>query len=72
MIAYPIRHNFSPELQNKALENAGLPFTYMVFEVDNDRLPGALDGLTAVKLRGTVITMPYKQLACYYVDELTP
>ncbi|MGQ7034459.1 hypothetical protein ACUN9W_27780, partial [Escherichia coli] len=26
-------------LQNKALEKAGLPFTYMAFEVDNDSFP---------------------------------
>ncbi|MFM0887499.1 hypothetical protein QU896_00005, partial [Citrobacter freundii] len=35
LMAYPIRHSLSPEMQNKALEKAGLPFTYMAFEVDN-------------------------------------
>lgn len=34
LMAYPIRHSLSPEMQNKALEKAGLPFTYMAFEVD--------------------------------------
>lgn len=29
LMAYPIRHSLSPEMQNKALEKAGLPFTYM-------------------------------------------
>ena len=33
LMAYPIRHSLSPEMQNKALEKAGLPFTYMAFEV---------------------------------------
>ncbi len=33
LMAYPIRHSLSPEMQNKALEK-GLPFTYMAFEVD--------------------------------------
>lgn len=28
LMAYPIRHSLSPEMQNKALEKAGLPFTY--------------------------------------------
>ena len=37
LMAYPIRHSLSPEMQNKALEKAGLSFTYMAFEVDNDR-----------------------------------
>lgn len=34
LMAYPIRHSLSPEMQNKALEKAGLPFTYMAFEGD--------------------------------------
>ena len=72
LMAYPIRHSLSPEMQNKVLEKAGLPFTYMAFEVDNDSFPGAIEGLKALKMRGTGITLPNKQLACEYVDELTP
>lgn len=53
LMAYPIRHSLSPEMQNKALEKAGLPFTYMAFEVDNDSFPGAIEGLKALKMRGT-------------------
>ena len=72
LMAYPIRHSLSPEMQNKALEKAGLPFTYMAFEVDNDSFPGAIEGLKALKMRGTGVSMPNKQLASEYVDELTP
>ena len=70
LMAYPIRHSLSPEMQNKALEKAGLPFTYMAFEVDNDSFPAAIEGLKALKMRGTGVSMPNKQLACEYVDEL--
>ncbi|HCN1315589.1 TPA: quinate/shikimate dehydrogenase [Escherichia coli] len=72
LMAYPIRHSLSPEMQNKALEKVGLPFTYMAFEVDNDSFPAAIEGLKALKMRGTGVSMPNKQLACEYVDELTP
>lgn len=68
LMAYPIRHSLSPEMQNQALEKAGLPFTYMAFEVDNDSFPGAIEGLKALKMRGTGVSMPNKQLACEYVD----
>lgn len=54
LMAYPIRHSLSPEMQNKALEKAGLPFTYMAFEVDNDSFPGAIEGLKALKMRELV------------------
>ena len=63
LMAYPIRHSLSPEMQNKALEKAGLSFTYMAFEVDNDSFPGAIEGLKALKMRGTGVSMPNKQLA---------
>lgn len=55
LMAYPIRHSLSPEMQNKALEKAGLPFTYMAFEVDNDSFPGAIEGLKALKMRGKLV-----------------
>lgn len=54
-MAYPIRHSLSPEMQNKALEKAGLPFTYMAFEVDNDSFPGAIEGLKALKMRAELV-----------------
>ena len=47
LMAYPIRHSLSPEMQNKALEKAGLPFTYMAFEVDNSTFANAIAGLKA-------------------------
>lgn len=72
LMAYPIRHSLSPEMQNKALEKAGLPYTYMAFEVDNTTFANAIEGLKALKMRGTGVSMPNKQLACEYVDELTP
>lgn len=72
LMAYPIRHSLSPEMQNKALEKVGLPFTYMAFEVDTTTFAGAIEGLKALKMRGTGVSMPNKQFACQYVDELTP
>ncbi|AUQ24317.1 quinate/shikimate dehydrogenase [Dickeya zeae] len=72
LMAYPIRHSLSPEMQNKALDKEGLPYTYMAFEVDNESFPMAIEGLKAMKMRGTGVSMPNKQLACEYVDELTP
>lgn len=52
LMAYPIRHSLSPEMQNKALEKAGLPFTYMAFEVDNDSFPGCIDSQEVRKKPG--------------------
>ncbi|MGJ21226.1 hypothetical protein D9D17_19740 [Escherichia coli] len=64
LMAYPIRHSLSPEMQNKALEKAGLPFTYMAFEVDNDSFPGAIEGLKALKMRGTGVSIDAPRDKC--------
>ncbi|MGL4667198.1 MAG: quinate/shikimate dehydrogenase [Saezia sp.] len=72
LMAYPIRHSLSPSMQNAALEKLDLPIVYMAFEVNNDTFADAIKGLKALKMRGTGVSMPNKQLACQYVDELTP
>lgn len=72
LMAYPIRHSLSPTMQNAALEKLGLPIVYMAFEVTNETFADAIKGLKALKMRGTGISMPNKQLACQYVDELAP
>lgn len=72
LMAYPIRHSLSPTMQNCALEKMGLPICYMAFEVDNASFPDAIKGLRALKMRGTGVSMPNKQLAIEYVDELDP
>lgn len=72
LMAYPIRHSLSPTMQNCALEKMGLPICYMAFEVDNASFPDTIKGLRALKMRGTGVSMPNKQLAIEYVDELDP
>ena len=72
LMAYPIRHSLSPTMQNCALEKMGLPICYMAFEVDNASFPDAIKGLRALKMRGTGVSMPNKQLAIEYVNELDP
>nr|WP_244596201.1 hypothetical protein [Salmonella enterica] len=56
----------------QSVRKSGLPYTYMAFEVDNTTFASAIEGLKALKMRGTGVSMPNKQLACEYVDELTP
>ncbi|XNM51648.1 hypothetical protein ACLK2D_08840 [Escherichia coli] len=59
-------------MQNKALEKAGLPFTYMAFEVDNDSFPGAIEGLKALKCAELVYQCRTNNWRVNMLDELTP
>ena len=72
LMAYPIRHSLSPTMQNCALEKMGLPICYMAFEVDNASFPDAIKGLRALKMRGTGVSMPNKQLAIEYARRMSP
>lgn len=72
LMAYPIRHSLSPQMQNTIYSKLNIPFIYLAFEVDQPKLPDAIKGLRALGLRGSAISMPNKQLVCQYLDKLTP
>ena len=72
LMAYPIRHSLSPQMQNTIYSKLNVPYVYLAFEVDQEKLPGAIKGLRALGLRGSAVSMPNKQLVCQYLDKLTP
>lgn len=72
LMAYPIRHSLSPQMQNTIYSKLNIPYVYLAFEVDQEKLPDAIKGLRALGLRGSAVSMPNKQLVCQYLDKLTP
>lgn len=72
LMAYPIRHSLSPQMQNTIYSKLNIPYVYLAFEVDQEKLPDAIKGLRALGLRGSAVSMPNKQLVCNYLDKLTP
>lgn len=72
LIADPIRHSLSPKMHNHAFEHLGLDYAYLAFEVDNKHLEDAVDGIRALGIRGSNVSMPNKQAIIPYLDELSP
>ncbi|NUF28392.1 shikimate dehydrogenase [Gilliamella bombicola] len=72
LMAYPIRHSLSPQMQNTLYAKMNVPYVYLAFEVNQEKLPDAIKGLRALGLRGSAVSMPNKQLVCQYLDKLTP
>ena len=68
LMAYPIRHSSSPAMHNAAFAKLGLDYAYLAFEVDNDSLEGAVQGIRSLKLVGSNVSMPNKTV----VDKLSP
>ena len=72
LMAYPIRHSSSPALHNAAFAKLGLDYAYLAFEVDNDSLEGAVQGIRSLKLVGSNVSMPNKTVVHKYLDKLSP
>ena len=71
-MAYPIRHSSSPAMHNAAFAKLGLDYAYLAFEVDNDSLEGAVQGIRSLKLVGSNVSMPNKTVVHKYLDKLSP
>ena len=72
LFAYPIRHSISPAIHNEAFAYLGLDYAYLAFEVDNDTLKDAIQGLRAMKMPGANLSMPNKAAVIPYLDGLSP
>lgn len=58
IIGKPVRHSFSPAIQNAAFIEKGLNSVYTAFEVDN--AGKAVSAIKALGISGASVTIPYK------------
>lgn len=71
VIGHPVRHSFSPPMQNAALAALDLDFIYVPFEIAPDDLPAAIAGFRAAGVVGINATIPHKQALLGLVDHAT-
>lgn len=72
LLGSPVAHSKSPLMHNEAFRLLGLDYVYLCFDVAEDGLKEAFDGLKKLNIAGFNCTMPDKTLACQLVDELSP
>lgn len=70
LIGQPVGHSLSPAMHNAGFIEDGLDFVYVCLDVDPERLPAAVKGAKALKMRGFNVTMPHKRAMVLLVDEL--
>ena len=70
VFGYPVRHSASPAMHNAAFRECGLDYLYLAFKVEPERLGDALRGLPALGICGVNLTIPHKENALQYMDEL--
>lgn len=72
LLGSPVAHSISPLMHNEAFRRLDLDYAYLCFEVGEDTLPQAVEGLKALKVRGFNLTMPNKNKVIELLDELSP
>lgn len=68
----PVAHSVSPEMHNEACSQLGLDYTYLAFDVPEEKMPQAVEGLRTMGARGWNITMPGKNIMCKLADKVSP
>lgn len=71
LIGHPIRHSYSPFIQNFALEQMNLDYVYLPFDVPSENLKAAVNGVLSLGLKGLNVTLPHKEKIIKYLDEVS-
>ena len=69
LIGNPIRHSFSPRIQNYFIEKYSKDAVYLVFELREENLKEAFNGAKKLGFAGLNVTMPYKKEVFKLVDK---
>lgn len=72
LLGSPVAHSKSPLMHNEAFRLLGLDYVYLCFDVTEDELATAYEGLKKINIAGFNCTMPDKTRICELVDELSP
>ncbi|MEJ2103108.1 MAG: shikimate dehydrogenase [Ignavibacteriaceae bacterium] len=71
LIGHPIKHSYSPFLQNYSLQLRELNSIYLAFDVPPENLKNSVNSVLALGLKGLNVTLPHKEKIIKYLDELS-
>jgi quinate/shikimate dehydrogenase len=72
LIGSPVGHSGSPAMYNYSFEKLGLDYAYLAFDIKVDEVEKAIEAVKTFRMRGCNVTMPCKNEAVKYMDELSP
>ena len=72
LLGSPVAHSVSPLMHNEAFRQLGLDYVYLCFDVKEEGLKTAVEGLKMTGIRGFNLTMPNKNKMVELVDCLSP
>lgn len=71
LLGSPVAHSKSPMMHNESFRQLGLDFVYLAFDVKEEGLETAVEGLKVLGVRGWNVTMPDKNKMCDLADQLS-
>jgi shikimate dehydrogenase len=72
VMGWPVAHTRSPAIHNHWIAKYGLKGAYVQLPVQPERLEAAIRGLAALGFAGCNVTVPHKESAMRFMDELHP
>jgi shikimate dehydrogenase len=72
LLGSPVSHSISPMMHNEAFKLLNLDYAYLAFDVGENNLKTAVEGLKVLGARGFNCTMPDKNLMFELADKLSP
>ena len=72
VLGSPISHSISPQMHNEAFRQLGMDCVYVAFEVGEEGMKTAVEGLRTLNVRGYNVTMPNKNIMATLCDKLSP
>lgn len=72
LLGSPVGHSGSPAMYNYSFERLGLDYAYVAFDVKEDQMEEAISAMKLFNMRGCNVTMPGKNIAVKFMDELSP
>ena len=71
LVGYPIKHSFSPAMHSAAFKALGIKAEYRLFEKKPKELTDFFKKLRSGSIGGLNVTIPYKEEALRYLDEIS-
>ncbi|MHB1688678.1 MAG: shikimate dehydrogenase [Ignavibacteriaceae bacterium] len=71
LIGHPLKHSYSPFIQNVAIELIGIDYIYLPFDVPSSNLKNAFRGMIALGIRGFNVTIPHKENILQYMNNVS-
>ena len=72
LLGSPVSHSISPLMHNYSFQSLGIDCAYLCFDVGEDQLKEAVQGLLTLNVLGFNLTMPNKNKILEFLDELSP